>query len=88
MSTKTIKASELRNHFGKELQSLTKDDILIITKRGKGDKAVIDLELLKKLIDEDRRQQVEQASDNSELDEWTRAFIEQYRPALENLAER
>lgn len=87
MGTKTIKASELRNHFGKVLSQLKKDDILIITRRGRGEKAVIDLELLKQLVDKNQQEQLEQTPDN-ELDEWTSEFIEQYRPALENLAKR
>lgn len=87
MGTKTIKSSDLRNNFGKKLRQLKKDDILIITRRGKGEKAIIDLELLKQLLDKNQQEQLEQAPDN-ELDEWTNEFIEQYRPALENLAKR
>lgn len=87
MGIKTIKSSDLRNNFGKKLRQLKKDDILIITRRGKGEKAIIDLELLKQLVDKNQQEQLEQTPDN-ELDEWTSEFIEQYRPALENLAKR
>ena len=88
MSIETISATNLRNKLGNKLKSLKKDDILIITRRGKGEKAVVDLELLKGLLDDKQRKELDSNRNQNELDEWTRQFIDEYRPALENLAKR
>lgn len=88
MSIETISATNLRNKLGNKLKSLRKDDILIITRRGKGEKAVVDLKLLKGLLDDKQRKELDSNRNQNELDEWTRQFIDEYRPALENLSKR
>jgi PHD/YefM family antitoxin component YafN of YafNO toxin-antitoxin module len=50
MSTKTISASKLRNNLADALDSLTEDDILVVTRRGKSEKAIIDLDKLEDLL--------------------------------------
>lgn len=50
MSTKTISASRLRNNLADALDSLSQEDILVITRRGKGEKAIIDLDRLEDLL--------------------------------------
>ena len=48
MSTKTISASKLRNNLADALDSDT--DILVVTRRGKTEKAIIDLDKLEDLL--------------------------------------
>ncbi len=50
MSTKTISASKLRNNLAEALDSLGDDDVLVVTRRGKSEKAIIDLDKLEDLL--------------------------------------
>lgn len=50
MSTKTISASELRNGLADALDAVSSDDILIVTRRGKKERAIIDLDQLEDLL--------------------------------------
>ena len=50
MSTKTISASNLRNNLADALDSLNIEDVLVITRRGKSEKAIIDLDKLEDLL--------------------------------------
>ena len=50
MSTKIIAASKLRNNLSSALDAIKKDDILIVTRRGKSERAVIDLDALEDLL--------------------------------------
>lgn len=50
MSTKTISASELRNGLADALDAVSSDDILIVTRRGKKERAIVDLDKLEDLL--------------------------------------
>lgn len=50
MSTKTISASKLRNNLADALDSLNEGDVLVVTRRGKSEKAIIDLDKLEDLL--------------------------------------
>lgn len=50
MSTKTISASDLRKGLADALDAVNTDDILIITRRGKKERAIIDLDRLEDLL--------------------------------------
>lgn len=50
MSTKTISASKLRGNLADALDSLDDIDILVVTRRGKSEKAIIDLDKLEDLM--------------------------------------
>ena len=50
MSTKTISVSNLRNNLSDALDSLSQDDVLVITRRGRSEKAIIDLDKLEDLL--------------------------------------
>ena len=50
MSTTTISASDLRNSLADALDSVNADDILIVTRRGKKERAIIDLDKLEDLL--------------------------------------
>jgi prevent-host-death family protein len=50
MSTKTITASDLRNGLADALDTVNSDDILIVTRRGKKERAIIDLDKLEDLL--------------------------------------
>jgi PHD/YefM family antitoxin component YafN of YafNO toxin-antitoxin module len=50
MSTKTISASDLRNSLADALDIAEGDDILIVTRRGKKERAIIDLDRLEDLL--------------------------------------
>lgn len=50
MSAKTISVSNLRSGLGDALDAVTADDILIITRRGKKERAIIDLDVLEDLL--------------------------------------
>ena len=50
MSTKTVSASDLRSNLADSLDAITKDDILIVTRRGKKERAIIDLDKLEDLL--------------------------------------
>lgn len=50
MSTKTISASDLRNGLADALDAVNSNDILIVTRRGKKERAIIDLDKLEDLL--------------------------------------
>jgi PHD/YefM family antitoxin component YafN of YafNO toxin-antitoxin module len=50
MGTKTISASDLRSNLADSLDTITKDDVLIVTRRGKKERAIIDLDKLEDLL--------------------------------------
>jgi PHD/YefM family antitoxin component YafN of YafNO toxin-antitoxin module len=50
MSTKTVSASNLRSNLADALESISKDDVLIVTRRGKKERAIVDLDKLEDLL--------------------------------------
>jgi prevent-host-death family protein len=50
MSTKTVSASDLRTNLADALDAVDKDSILIVTRRGKKERAIIDLDKLEDLL--------------------------------------
>lgn len=50
MSTKTISASDLRNGLADALDAVSPDDVLIVTRRGKKERAIVDLDRLEDLL--------------------------------------
>ena len=50
MSTKTLTVSELRSNLADSLDAISHDEILIVTRRGKKDRAIIDLDRLEDLL--------------------------------------
>jgi prevent-host-death family protein len=50
MSTKTISASNLRTNLSDALDSVNGEDIIIVTRRGKKERAIIDLDKLEDLL--------------------------------------
>lgn len=50
MGTKTLTASQLRTGLADALDSVNSDEILIVTRRGKKERAIIDLDKLEDLL--------------------------------------
>ena len=50
MGTKTLTASELRANLAEALDAVNNDEILIVTRRGKKERAIIDLDKLEDLL--------------------------------------
>jgi prevent-host-death family protein len=50
MSTKTISASNLRSNLADALDTVNDGEILIVTRRGKSERAIIDLDSLEDLL--------------------------------------
>lgn len=50
MGTKTISASDLRSNLSDALEAVSKDEILIVTRRGKKERAIVDLDKLEDLL--------------------------------------
>lgn len=50
MSTTTITASRLRSNLAQALDAISKNDVLIVTRRGKKDHAIIDLDQFEDLL--------------------------------------
>jgi prevent-host-death family protein len=50
MGTKTVSASDLRSNLADALESVNNDDVLIVTRRGKKERAIIDLDRLEDLL--------------------------------------
>ena len=50
MGTKTISASHLRNGLSGALDTVSAHDILIITRRGKKERALVDIDMLEDLL--------------------------------------
>lgn len=50
MGTKTVSASDLRSNLSDALDSVNENEILIVTRRGKKERAIIDLDKLEDLL--------------------------------------
>ena len=50
MGTSTLSASELRTNLAEALEAVNEDEILIVTRRGKKERAIIDLDKLEDLL--------------------------------------
>jgi prevent-host-death family protein len=50
MSIKTISSTKLRNNLSDALDSLSDDDVLVVSRRGKANKAIVDLDMLEDLL--------------------------------------
>lgn len=50
MGTETLTASELRNNLSDSLEAVDSNNILIVTRRGKKERAIIDLDQLEDLL--------------------------------------
>lgn len=50
MSTSTVSASSLRSNLADALDAIHNDDVLIVTRRGKKERAIIDLDRLEDLL--------------------------------------
>lgn len=50
MSTKTLTVSELRSNLADSLDAINNDEVLIVTRRGKKERAIIDLDHLEDLL--------------------------------------
>ena len=50
MGTTTISASELRDNLADALDSVNGEDILIVTRRGKKERAIVDLDTLEDML--------------------------------------
>ena len=50
MTTKTISASSLRTNLSDTLDAVSNEDIVIVTRRGKQERAIIDLDKLEDLL--------------------------------------
>jgi PHD/YefM family antitoxin component YafN of YafNO toxin-antitoxin module len=50
MGTKTLTASKLRDNMADALDAVSKNEILIVTRRGKKETAIIDLDKLEDLL--------------------------------------
>ncbi len=50
MSTKTLAVSKLRRNLADSLDAIHNDEILIVTRRGKKERAIIDLDRLEDLL--------------------------------------
>ncbi len=50
MGTKTVTASDLRTNLAETLDAVSGEDIVIVTRRGKKERAIIDLDKLEDLL--------------------------------------
>ncbi len=50
MGTKTLTVSELRGNLADSLDAIQNDEVLIVTRRGKKERAIIDLDRLEDLL--------------------------------------
>ena len=69
MSTNTISASDLRSGLADALESVDSDNILIVTRRGKKERALIDLDKLEDLLaasDPEYLSKIKEARDSNE----------------------
>lgn len=69
MGTKTVSASDLRSNLADALESITKDDVLIVTRRGKKERAIVDLDKLEDLLaasDPEYLRKIREARENKE----------------------
>lgn len=69
MGTKTISVSGLRSNLADALDAINKDEILIVTRRGKKERAIVDLDKLEDLLaasDPQYLRQIKEARANKE----------------------
>jgi prevent-host-death family protein len=69
MGTKTISVSGLRSNLADALEAVNKDEILIVTRRGKKERAIVDLDKLEDLLaanDPQYLRQIKAARDTKE----------------------
>lgn len=50
MTAKTITASNLRSNLAAALNSVSRDEVLIVTRRGKKDRAIVDIDKYEDLL--------------------------------------
>ena len=50
MSPKTVSVSDLRTNLADALEAIGEEDVLIVTRRGKKERAIIDLDKLEDLL--------------------------------------
>lgn len=50
MKAKTITASNLRSNLATALNAVSKDDVLIVTRRGKKERAIVDIDKYEDLL--------------------------------------
>lgn len=50
MSTKTIAAAKFRNNFASTLDSINDDDVVIVTRRGKKERVILDIDRFEDLL--------------------------------------
>lgn len=50
MGIKTLTVSELRSNLAESLEAIQNDEVLIVTRRGKKERAIIDLDRLEDLL--------------------------------------
>lgn len=50
MAAKTVTVSQLRGNLADSLESIKNDEVLIVTRRGKKERAIIDLDQLEDLM--------------------------------------
>ena len=70
MSTKTITASKLRYNLASALDSLNHEDVLVVTRRGKSEKAIIDLDKLEDLLAASNPEYLKSIKDARDSDEY------------------
>jgi prevent-host-death family protein len=69
MGTKSISVSDLRNSLADALDAVSPDDVLIVTRRGKKERALVDLDKLEDLLaasDPDYLARIKEARDSKE----------------------
>ena len=69
MGTKTISASDLRTNLSDALDAVGNDEILIVTRRGKKERAIVDLDKLEDLLaacDPDYLASIKEARESTE----------------------
>lgn len=50
MSTTTVSASDLRSNLSDSLDAVSRKNIVIVTRRGKKDRAIVDVDMLEDLL--------------------------------------
>ena len=70
MGTKTISATKLRNNMADALDSISDDEVLIVTRRGKSERAIIDLDKLEDLLAAGDPEYLKSIKEARESKEW------------------
>lgn len=70
MGTKTITASKLRSNLADALDSLSDDEVLIVTRRGKSERAIIDINKLEDLLAASDPQYLKSIKEARQSKEW------------------